>query len=55
MQDEALRTRSAAVAARLAAETFVWENEARKFVDTYERALATMSDNRARRAGPHCV
>ena len=43
MQDEALRERSAAEAARLSAETFVWENEARKFVDVYERTLATMT------------
>ncbi len=55
MQDEPLRARSAAAAGRLSAETFVWENEARKFVETYERALATMSDDGARRAGPDAV
>jgi glycosyltransferase involved in cell wall biosynthesis len=55
MQDEPLRRRSAAVAARLSAETFIWENEARKFVDTYERALATMSADGAKRAGTNAV
>jgi glycosyltransferase involved in cell wall biosynthesis len=55
MQDEPLRVRSAAAAGRLSAETFVWENEARKFVETYERALATMSDDGARRAGPDAL
>jgi len=55
MQDESLRARSAAAAGRLSAETFVWENEARTFVETYERALATVSDEGARRAGPDAV
>jgi glycosyltransferase involved in cell wall biosynthesis len=55
MQDEPLRARSAAAAGRLSAETFVWENEARKFVETYERALATISDDGARRAGPDAL
>jgi glycosyltransferase involved in cell wall biosynthesis len=41
MQDESLRARSAAVAAKLSAETFLWENEARKYVATYERALCS--------------
>ena len=40
MQDEALRARSAAAAAKLSAETFLWENEARKYVATYERVLS---------------
>ncbi len=40
MQDDALRARCSREAARLSAETFVWENEAKKFVDVYERALA---------------
>jgi glycosyltransferase involved in cell wall biosynthesis len=40
MQDESLRARSAAAAAKLSAETFLWENEARKYVATYERALS---------------
>jgi glycosyltransferase involved in cell wall biosynthesis len=44
MQDEALRTRSAAAAAKLSAETFVWENEARKYVATYERVLSPKAD-----------
>ena len=39
MQDGSLRARSAAAAAKLSAETFLWENEARKYVATYERAL----------------
>jgi len=52
MQDEGLRQRSAAAAARLSAETFVWENEARKYVDAYERALATLSAGAVEPAGP---
>ena len=40
MQDESLRARSAAAAAKLSAETFLWENEARKYVAAYERALS---------------
>jgi glycosyltransferase involved in cell wall biosynthesis len=40
MQDGSLRTRSAAAATKLSAETFLWENEAHKYVATYERALA---------------
>jgi glycosyltransferase involved in cell wall biosynthesis len=40
MQDEALRARSAAAAAKLSAEKFLWENEARKYVATYERVLS---------------
>ena len=40
MQDEALRARSAASAAKLSAESFLWENEARKYVATYERVLS---------------
>jgi hypothetical protein len=42
MQDEALRGRSAAAAAKLSAETFLWENEARKYVATYERVLCCL-------------
>jgi glycosyltransferase involved in cell wall biosynthesis len=53
MQDEPLRACSAAAARRLSAETFLWENEARKLVETYERALATMS--RARRVDPEAL
>jgi glycosyltransferase involved in cell wall biosynthesis len=40
MQDECLRARCATAAAKLAAENFLWENEARKYVATYERVLA---------------
>ena len=40
MQDESLRARSAAAAAKLSAEKFLWENEARKYVATYERVLS---------------
>jgi len=40
MQDESLRARCATAAAKLAAENFLWENEARKYVATYERVLA---------------
>ena len=39
MQDECLRTRSGAAGAKLSAEKFLWENEARKYVATYERVL----------------
>ena len=39
MQDERLRARCATAAAKLAAENFLWENEARKYVATYERVL----------------
>ncbi len=46
MKDIALRKRLAAEAARLSRDVFVWENEARKFVATYERALATMHGGR---------
>jgi glycosyltransferase involved in cell wall biosynthesis len=55
MQDEPLRRRCATEAARLSAETFVWENEARKYVETYERALMTMSAGGAKRVGPDAV
>ena len=41
MSDESLRACSAAAAAKLSAETFLWENEARKYVATYERALCS--------------
>jgi glycosyltransferase involved in cell wall biosynthesis len=51
MQDEALRTRSAATAAKLSAETFVWENEARKYVATYERVLSPTADFDREKAG----
>ena len=40
MQDDALRTRCASEARTLSAETFVWENEAKKYVAVYERTLA---------------
>src|SRR5271154_221660 len=52
MQDDGLRQRSAAARAKLSAETFVWENEARKYVETYERALATLSAGAVEPAGP---
>jgi glycosyltransferase involved in cell wall biosynthesis len=42
MQDESLRVRSAAAAAKLSAENFLWENEARKYVATYERVLCCL-------------
>jgi glycosyltransferase involved in cell wall biosynthesis len=44
MQDEALRARSATAAAKLSAEKFLWENEARKYVATYERVLSPGAD-----------
>jgi glycosyltransferase involved in cell wall biosynthesis len=40
MQDECLRARSGAAGAKLSAEKFLWENEARKYVATYERVLS---------------
>ncbi len=40
MRDDGLRARCARKAAKLSAETFVWDNEAKKFVDAYERTLA---------------
>jgi glycosyltransferase involved in cell wall biosynthesis len=40
MQDEPLRARSATAAAKLSAEKFLWENEARKYVAAYERVLS---------------
>ena len=43
MEDESLRARSAREAARLAAETFDWNHEAKKYVAAYERTLATMT------------
>ena len=43
MQDEALRARCSAEAARLSAETFVWDHEAEKYVDLYERTLAPLA------------
>jgi glycosyltransferase involved in cell wall biosynthesis len=40
MQDEGLRARSSAAGAKLSAEKFLWENEAHKYVASYERVLA---------------
>jgi glycosyltransferase involved in cell wall biosynthesis len=39
MRNEALRARCSAEAARLSAETFIWDHEAKKYVDIYKRAL----------------
>ena len=44
MKDESLRARSAASAAKLSAEKFLWENEARKYVATFERVLSPKAD-----------
>jgi glycosyltransferase involved in cell wall biosynthesis len=52
MQDDGLRQRSSAAGAKLSAETFVWENEARKYVAVYERALAAMRAGAVEPAGP---
>jgi glycosyltransferase involved in cell wall biosynthesis len=52
MQDESLRARSAAAAAKLSAEKFLWENEARKYVATYERVLSPKPDSGREQAGP---
>ena len=43
MQDDSLRGRCAKEAARLAAEMFVWDHEADKYVHAYERTLAMMN------------
>ena len=40
MQDDSLRMRCRQEAAKLSTEMFVWENEAKKYVDAYERTLA---------------
>ncbi len=45
MQDDGLRARSAAVAAKLSAEKFLWENEARKYVATFERVLSPKAEH----------
>ena len=52
MEDDGLRRRSAAAGAKLSAETFVWENEARKYVDVYERVAASLSAGAVEPAGP---
>jgi glycosyltransferase involved in cell wall biosynthesis len=52
MEDENLRQSAAAAGRKLSAETFVWENEARKYVDAYERTLATVSADAVKPAGP---
>jgi glycosyltransferase involved in cell wall biosynthesis len=51
MQDEALRARKASAAAKLSAENFLWENEARKYVATYERVLSPKADYDREKAG----
>jgi glycosyltransferase involved in cell wall biosynthesis len=52
MQDESLRARSAAAAAKLSAKSFLWENEARKYVATYERVLSPQAACGRGTAGP---
>ena len=42
MLNDCLRARCAKEAARLSADTFVWDREAKKYVDAYERTLAIM-------------
>jgi glycosyltransferase involved in cell wall biosynthesis len=51
MQDDGLRARSAASAAKLSAESFLWENEARKYVASYERVLSPTADFDREKAG----
>ena len=51
MKDESLRARSAAAAAKLSAEKFLWENEARKYVATFERVLSPKPDRGREKAG----
>jgi glycosyltransferase involved in cell wall biosynthesis len=50
MQDESLRVLCAAEARRLSAGTFVWENEARKYVGVYERVLTAVAPGDVKRA-----
>ena len=52
MEDDNLRQSAAAAGRKLSAETFVWENEARKYVNAYERTLATVSADAVKPAGP---
>ena len=52
IRDDGLRQRSAAAGTKLSAETFVWENEARKYVGAYERTLATLTASAVKPAGP---
>jgi hypothetical protein len=52
MQDDGLRQRSSAAGAKLSAETFVWENEARKYVAVFERGLAALRAGAVEPAGP---
>jgi glycosyltransferase involved in cell wall biosynthesis len=40
LQDDAMRARCSAEAATLSAETFVWDHEAKKYVDVFERTRA---------------
>jgi glycosyltransferase involved in cell wall biosynthesis len=42
MQDEGLRARCSAEATRLSTEIFVWDHEAEKYVEVYERTLAPL-------------
>jgi glycosyltransferase involved in cell wall biosynthesis len=52
MQDECLRARCAAAAVKLSAENFLWENEARKYVATYERVLGGVTSYQAPTKNP---
>jgi glycosyltransferase involved in cell wall biosynthesis len=52
MQDDALRARCSTEARRLSAETFVWDNEAKKFVDAYERTLGAKTGAEAKVGSP---
>jgi glycosyltransferase involved in cell wall biosynthesis len=52
MQDECLRARCAAEAAKLSAESFLWEKEARKYVETYERVLCQEAARSPEKAAP---
>jgi glycosyltransferase involved in cell wall biosynthesis len=55
MQDESLRARSATAAAKLSAEKFLWENEARKYVATYERVLSPRADRGRETVDPAAI
>jgi glycosyltransferase involved in cell wall biosynthesis len=52
MQDECLRARCATEAAKLSAESFLWEKEARKYVETYERVLCPEAARSPEKAAP---
>jgi glycosyltransferase involved in cell wall biosynthesis len=49
MQDDSLRARCAIAAAKLSTKAFVWEKEANKLVQVYERVISAMGVERRKR------